>query len=137
MKTISRYAVAIASAVLLLYAPLMMAKPPGDETLSKKELHSLIRTAKTAQDHQKLAEYYRQQAEFFTEERADHVQMAKDYADNPMTHRPSKFPDPSRHCRELVSYYAEQAKHATALAEYHDGMASEVAKEGSPKTQPK
>jgi len=136
MKTISKYMMGIASAVLLLSVPMMAAKPQEKDTLTKNELHALIRNSKTSQDHQKLATYYRQEAKRFEEERADHVQMAKDYADNPMTHQPMKWPNPAGHCKQLTSYYGEQAKQAKALAEYHEGMASEAANEGSPEHQP-
>jgi len=107
------------------------------QNLSKKELHLLIKNAKTQQDHEKLSAYYRAEALRLEEQRTEHVQMAKEYAENPMSHRPTKWPDPARHCRELVSLYTDAAKHATALAEYHEGMASDVAKEGSPELAPK
>jgi len=138
MKTGKKsYAIAIASAVLLLSVPTMVAKPRQDATFVMKDVHHLIKTAKTAEDHLKLAAYYRSEAKRFEEAQAEHVQMAKDYAENPMTHRFTKWPDPARHCRELIALYGQQAKEATALAEYHEGMASELAKEGSPTQAPK
>src|SRR5579863_2245245 len=131
------YLIGVASVVLLLSAATMVAKPREDAKFVKKDVHHLIKAAKTAEDHQKLATYYRQEAKRFEEDRAEHLQMAKDYAENPMSHRFTKWPDPAMHCRELIALYGQQAKEATALAEYHEGMASEVAKEGFPDQAPK
>ena len=130
------YLIAFAKALLLLPLPLLAGTKP-DSNISKKELHVLIKNAKTQQDHEKLGAYYRAEAQSFEEQRAEHIQMAKEYADNPLSHRPTKWPDPSRHCRDLVNIYTQAAKNSAALAEYHEGMASELAKPGLAEQPPK
>lgn len=129
------FLIAIASALLLFAQPLLAETKPAS-TIGKKEVHLLIKSTKTQQDHEKLSAYYRAEAQKFEEERAEHIRMAKDYAENPMSHRPTKWPAPVQHCRDLVNIYANAAKNATALAEYHEEMASEVAKEGTPLQAP-
>lgn len=135
MKGNKRNLLFLFASVLLLLPQLLVAETKP--TLDKKDLHFLIKNAKTQQDHEKLSAYYRAEAQRFEERRAEHVQMAQAYSENPMTHRPTKWPAPAEHCRDLVRIYTEAAKNATALAEYHEGMASEAAKEGSPQQQPK
>jgi hypothetical protein len=132
----NNFLIVVASALLLFAQPLLAETKPASTT-SKKEVHLLIKNAKLRQDHEKLSAYYRAEAQKFEEKRAEHVQMAKDYAENPMSHRPTKWPAPAQHCQELVNKYAEASENATALAEHHEGMASELAKEGSPKQAPK
>lgn len=137
MKGNKRNLLFLFASVLLLLPQLLVAETKPTSTPDKKDLHFLIKNAKTQQDHEKLSAYYRAEAQRFEEQRAEHVQMAQAYSENPMTHRPTKWPAPAQHCRDLVRIYTEAAKHATALAEYHEGMASEAAKEGSPEQSPK
>lgn len=128
----------MAFAVLFLLAPqLLMAVTKSTSTLSKKELHLLIKTAKTRQDHEKLGAYYRAEVQRYEAQRVEHEQMAREYAENPMSHRPTKWPDPALHCRDLVNIYTQAARDATALADYHEKLASTAAQEGLPEQSPK
>lgn len=131
----SSFLMVLASALLLAQPILAETKPAS--TICKKDLQLLIKNAKTQQDHERLSAYYRAEAQRFEGKRAEHAQMAKDYADNPMSHRPTKWPAPAQHCQELVDKYAEASETATALADYHERMASDVAKEGPPQQSPK
>jgi hypothetical protein len=119
----------------LMFIPMAWSVSPlrGQEAhpkLSRKELHSLITNAKTAEDHKKLAAYYRDKAQEANEKVADHQDMLQAYVDNPTGHRPMKSPNPQDFCNSLIRIYREEAKQDLSLAEYHEGMASDV-----PKTQ--
>jgi hypothetical protein len=97
--------------------------------MSKKELHSLIAKAKTAQDHEMLAAYYRQKADQANATVAEHEQMLTGYRENPFSsyaaHRTAMKTGstPEVYCDNLIRIYGEEAKQYTALAEYHQKLA--------------
>lgn len=95
-------------------------------TLSKKELKALIASAKTKDDHQKLADYYKAEKERLEGEAKDHEDLAKAYDENPG--RPSMgsrtpFGQGASHCHRQAQLYTDQAKEAEALAALHEDMA--------------
>lgn len=96
--------------------------------LTKKELNSLIATAKTPQDHEKLAAYYRAQAAAAKAMVAEHEKMALEYEKNPASHMRMKSPEPLDYCRTLVRIYGDEARQYAALAAYHEKMAQQAAK---------
>jgi hypothetical protein len=70
--------------IAFAFTALLIPSPAITETLSKAELKKLISTAKSAEDHQRIAEYYDAKAAQFDAEAkearqlaADHRQMAK------------------------------------------------------------
>ncbi len=118
---------------LLLFAVLSlttlgaMSQARGDETKSKltsKQLRSLIATAKTPEDHQKLAAYYRDMAEEAKANAAEHEKILAAYNQNPSTHPLAKAAGgPAEHCRTLIRLFNDEAKEDLAMAEQHDQMA--------------
>lgn len=99
----------------------------GDEAkskLSSKQLRSLIATAKTPEDHQKLAAYYRDMAAEAKANAAEHEKILAAYNQNPSTHPPAKAAGgPAEHCRTLIRLYNDEAKEDLAMADQHDQMA--------------
>ena len=99
----------------------------GDEAkskLSSKQLRSLIATAKTPEDHQKLAAYYRDMAEEAKANAAEHEKILAAYNQNPSTHPLAKAAGgPAEHCRTLIRLFNDEAKQDLAMAEQHDQMA--------------
>ena len=93
-------------------------------TLSKTEVGSLIANARSAADHQKLAAYYRSEAERLESERQDHLEEAGKYSEN--KHARPKYASGGQHCRALAGYYGKAAQKARSLAEMHEGMARDV-----------
>jgi len=94
-------------------------------TLTKKELKVLLKTAKTSSEHLKIAEYYRQEAQQFSDKAKYHEEMGAQYAKNPIPNE-SKFPANTfgtGHCRKFVADYQAKAKHAEDLAAQHEEMA--------------
>ena len=99
----------------------------GDETKSKltsKQLQSLIATAKTPEDHQKLAAYYRDMAAEAKANAAEHERVLAAYNQNPSTHPLAKAAGgPEAHCRTLIRLYNDEAKEDLVMADQHDQMA--------------
>ena len=99
----------------------------GQQTSSKlteKQVRTLIATAKTPEDHQKIAAYYRAKAEEAKANAAEHERILAAYNQNPSTHEPAKTAGgPSAHCHTLIRLYNDEAKEDSALAEEHEQMA--------------
>ena len=114
-------------AVLSLTTLGAMSPARGDNTNSKltsKQLRSLIANAKTPEDHQKLAAYYRDMAAEAKANAAEHEKILAAYNQNPSTHPPAKAAGgPAEHCRTLIRLFNDEAKEDLAMADQHDQMA--------------
>lgn len=92
--------------------------------LTSKQVRTLIATAKTPEDHQKIAAYYREKAEEAKANAAEHQKILAAYYENPSTHPPAKAAGgASEHCRTLIRLYNDEAKEDLALANEHEQMA--------------
>lgn len=100
------------------------AQTGSGQKLGKKELHGLLETAKTPQDHQKLAAHYRAEAERLNAEAKEHDEMAAMYKKNPGGPA-AKHPAATgeQHCRNIANQYREAAKRMQSLATLHDDIA--------------
>ena len=114
-------------AVLSLTTLGAMSPARGDDTnpkLTSKQLRSLIANAKTPEDHQKLAAYYRDMAAEAKANAAEHEKILAAYNQNPSTHPPAKAAGgPAEHCRTLIRLFNDEAKEDLAMADQHDQMA--------------
>jgi hypothetical protein len=114
-------------AVLSLTTLGAMSPARGDDTnpkLTSKQLRSLIANAKTPEDHQKLAAYYRDIAAEAKANAAEHEKILAAYNQNPSTHPPAKAAGgPAEHCHTLIRLYNDEAKEDLAMADQHDQMA--------------
>ena len=102
-----------------------MASAATTKKLSKKELKALIETAKTAADHQRLANYYAALAVGFEEEAKEHSAEAEAYEKNP-TIQEMKNPgggNTASHCRFFAAKYTEMAESARTMSTMHSEMA--------------
>ena len=102
-----------------------VAQAASAKKLSKKELKILIETAKTAADHQRLANYYSAMAVGFEEEAKEHSAEAEAYAKNP-TIQEMKNPggaNTASHCRFFAAKYTEMAETARTMSTMHSEMA--------------
>jgi len=96
------------------------------EALSKKQLHALIATAKTPAEHERIARYYRAQAQSYLAQSKDHAQMAEDYRANPAINN-SKFATGTvSHCEYFAKTFGEQSVKSDELAKLHEQMAKEA-----------
>ena len=120
-------ALTIIALVLSSFAPFSMASN-NKQVISKKEFKALLRTAKEPPEHQKIADYYRQEAQRLTASSKEHAEMAEIYAKNPPfpameSKHGNAFGQGASHCRKWAQLIAEQAKEAEALAVLHEDMA--------------
>lgn len=96
------------------------------QKLSKKELKTLIATATTAEDHLRIAKYYRRQEQLYLASQKEHEAEEKDYINNRQRYS-AKYPFGAAHCRQWAYNDGQSAKQARALAELHERMAKEAA----------
>lgn len=108
----------------LLFATAGLAVEPS-KTLSKKEVRTLIEKASTPADHNKLAQYYRVQADKFEAEATEHADMAKMYRARPGVSEMKRpmSPDTASHCETLAENLHKAATEARALSAAHAEMA--------------
>lgn len=113
-------------AILVSVAVLALAQPAAQrEKLSRKELKSLIASARTSADHERIAAHYRAQAEQLEVKHLEHESDLAEYYKNPSRY-PGKYPTMGDHCRSLAGYYKMAAGRALNLAEMHEKLAQEV-----------
>jgi hypothetical protein len=96
------------------------------QKLSKKELRVLIATARTPEDHERIATHYRAEAERLREKQRDHEEELAAYLKNPSSHPSPKWPTLDQHCRQLAYYYGKAAEKTLVLADLHDRMATAI-----------
>ena len=110
--------------VLSSVAPMHLLAADSSDS-SKKELKSMIATAKTAADHRRIAAYYQQQATDLRRKGKDHEEMAAIYQKQPLPYEGKHAYGTLgfSHCRKFADLYIEQAKQAEALASLHEEMA--------------
>ena len=113
------------TATLALAGGAVVAEAAKTKKLSKKDLKTLISSAKSRADHQRLADYYSALAVEYDAESKEHTAEAEAYAKNP-TIQESKNPGGGRtagHCRFFATKYAEMAETAKEMATIHSDMA--------------
>ena len=94
-------------------------------SLSTKEVKALIASAKTKEDHLKLADFYKAEMVRLAAEAKDHDEMAEMYKKNPS---PMAIKHPEAigegHCHEMAQRYREAAAKAQELAAMHEQLAA-------------
>ena len=128
LRSVARLVSVVAVSVVLLCG-LATAAESGP-TLSKKELKTLLATAQTPSDHQKIAAYYSDQAKRLNAKAQEFSAQADFLATQPATVESKQGISSlsTSHFRYWAKRYAQEAKDSEALAEQHD----EVAKRMSP-----
>ncbi len=92
------------------------------------DITTLIKTAKTPEDHLKIAEYYEEQAAMMEKKASLHQSMAKAYQGGKMTGM-------SFHCEKLAKESRASAEQYRALAAEHRKMAQETKSQDSQQPQ--
>jgi hypothetical protein len=120
--------VAILALVLLACTSSVVIAADGQPTMSKKELKTLLATAKTPADQQKLAAYYRDKAQRLTAKSQEFSAQA-----DSMAALPAVFESKQGigcqcpfHYRYFSKQYAQEAKDAAGLAALHEQLAYEA-----------
>jgi hypothetical protein len=99
------------------------AQAPSGEVLTPSAVRELEKSAQTASDHERLAAYYRSQAQIAQKNLDDAEELQKKWAP---VERASKTPDPYPHARRLVSEYSAQVEKYSKLAANHDRAAQKL-----------
>jgi hypothetical protein len=131
MKTAQSHlqaALLIASLSLASLVSVYPAAAQNQRTISTKQLKVLLKTASEPADHQKIADYYRQEAARLTQEAKQHADLAKLYTENPpypgmVSKHGTDFGQGAPHCQHWAELDEQQAKEAEALATLHENMA--------------
>ena len=98
--------------------------------LSKQELKDLVANAKSAQDHERLAQHFEAKAVELEAESIEHQQLAAKYKANPTMHE-SKHPmsgETAGHCQYFADDLKKAAGRARQIAADHREMAKSVSK---------
>lgn len=108
---------------ILLLAAAGFAAAPARE-LSKKELHALLASANTPQQHLRLASHFEAKARRYEADATEHAESAKAYRAQPTASAVKRpmAPDTAAHCDYLVESLAKAAKEARAVAAGHEAM---------------
>ena len=96
-------------------------------TLTNKEVMQLTASAKTPEEHMRLARHFQAKADKLEAEAKEHADMARNYRANPTaskTKRPGAS-DTASHCETLSQDLAKAARDARALAADHEAMAKQ------------
>ena len=86
------------------------------------DIDKMIAAAKTAADHQAIADYYKQQAKEAQEQADRHKKMAQEYGMASIGRQATKTHF-HQHCEALVRNYESAAKEYNDLAKMHEEMA--------------
>ncbi len=119
----------LAVAILALASSARAAEPAI--LMSKRELKALLASAKTPEEHMRLAAYYRAEAERLKAKQQQHENEAAEYYRNPSRYPVPKYPTYGQHCRDLAHNYGKGAQKAQALAIAHEAMAAAAREGGS------
>jgi len=99
------------------------ANPKVD--LTKRQVGVLTSTAKTPDDHLKLAQYYDQRAEVMLAKSKEHEDMAATNRNNHMAGS-KLYPMTVAHCESSAKSYRQDAQKMKEIAAEHRGMAEKA-----------
>jgi hypothetical protein len=96
--------------------------------LNKDELKHLVSTAKTAQDHQRLAAHFNAKADQLDAEAKEHTELAAQYKSHPTIHemKHQMSGQTAGHCDYFAASMHKAALDARRLAADHEEMAKEA-----------
>ena len=104
------------------------AAEPAQPALTKKELKTAITNARTRQDHQRIATYYKKEADRLQADATEHEELAVVYAKSPNAHA-GKHPmsgQTADHCKYFADAARKAAQESQKLAGLHEEMAKEA-----------
>jgi hypothetical protein len=124
MKSNLKKLAAVSALSLVLVVPFATAQeklPCQGMNLPAKDAKALIASAKTAEDHQKLACYFSAEARNEEERAKYHDEMAKLYENNSNSKR-----DMVGHCKHFADEARKAAESDNQLAAEHEKMAEQA-----------
>ena len=120
--------------IALLLVGLIVAAPVQGQSvsrtktdkLSNQQLLSLIATAKTPEDHHRLARYYESQAQYYLEQSKLHEDMGAAYMKNPLLMSSKWKRGTVDHCNYFAQSLKDTATKMQELANMHEQMAKDA-----------
>jgi hypothetical protein len=100
------------------------AQQTKPEHFSKRQLNTLIATAKTPAEHQRIAQYYQAKAQDYLAQAKEHEQMVAAYKASPSLTAKSQA-STINHCEYFVKTFNELAVKSQELAKLHAQMAKD------------
>ena len=110
-------------AVVAFSMSMSAANPKVD--LTKRQVKVLTVTAKTPEDHLKLAQYYDQRAEVMLAKSSEHEKMAEATRENRMAGS-KLYPMTVAHCESSAKSYRQDAEKMKVIAAEHRAMAEKA-----------
>lgn len=120
MKSAILLSLSFAFAIVAFAQSAPQAQP---EKLSKQQLLTLIASAKTPTDHERIAHYYEAQAQNDRALAQKHAQMEAEFKQNVVTSSSKWVSDTVNHCAYVVQNYTREAARMEGLAQEHEEMA--------------
>ena len=111
--------------VMLVFAGIAWSLPAPQAIANKKELRSALKTARTPEDHRRIAAYYKEQAKQFQQQASKEQELADYYQAHAMNY-PKKYPTPYQNAKQLADYYQWASDQASAKAAKHLEQAKEA-----------
>jgi hypothetical protein len=115
--------------ILFGIAPQMKA---AEQTLTAKQAKALVATAKTPEDHMKLATYFNSEADRLEAEATGHDELSQAYRRSPGATVGGKYSrwalQSAGHCDAAAKSLREAAKSSRELAAEHEQMAKDATK---------
>ena len=108
-------------ALALVLPVLGAAQNRAPENWTTKDLKQAISSAKTPQDHLRIAHYYTVHAGRLDAEAKDHLEVGQAYHE----HAPKRAAQAETYCRTLAAGYTEMAQKERELAKMHEDMAKD------------
>jgi hypothetical protein len=99
------------------------AAQPASGQLTNREVKTLIATASTPADHERIARYYEAKAIEYRTEAGKHDAMLTAFQANPALNNDKARPGTIGHCAYLAKSLKQRAANAQALAQQHEQMA--------------
>ena len=96
------------------------------EHLSKGQLYTLISTAKTPAEHQRIAQYYQAKAQDYLAQAKEHEQMVAAYKANPSLVNDKNRASTINHCEYFAHTFKDLAVKTQELAQLHEQMAKDA-----------
>ncbi len=93
-------------------------------SLKPDQLDELIMKAKSKADHERLAEYFEQEAQALQAKVERHQKLAEDYEKGGSYEKVKGFM--LQHCNAMIRSYREAAEESLALARMHRQLAAEA-----------
>jgi hypothetical protein len=129
MKTAKNLIAVLLATVFILSLGASRSSAQEQKIPTKKELATLLKTAKEPPEHLRIAAYYKREAARLREAAKEHSQLATIYEQNhPFAAMELKqgntFGQGASHCKKFAQFALDEAKEADALAELHERMAT-------------